>query len=189
MSNISEEENQRIAAEFAAFQQNRPDFIFTQRNVNLLGEQLQEDAAAMPADYPFEINRQTLATAVANLVSKGRIELAAVLPKRAEETVVSTPAPEREESYDPRDAAKAQKYSEYWRKKREESEKAARQKAIKTAASFFSKEQSSVQEEKTERIPDSLLEADESEQLRVMQMYDGPAVRNFLERKRMRARS
>jgi len=188
VSNISEEENQRIAAEFAAFQQEHENFIFTQRNINLLGEQLEEDAAATPAGQIFEINRHTIAIAVDNLVRKGRIELAALPSAQAEETVVSTPAPEPEESYDPRDAAKAQKYSEYWRKRREESERAQREKAVKTAASFFSKEQSSA-EEKTERIPDSLLEADEQEQLRVIQLYSGPAVRNFLERKRMRSGS
>lgn len=187
MSTISQEENQRIAAEFAAFQQEHENFIFTQRNINLLGEQLEEDAAATPAGQIFEINRHTIAIAVDNLVRKGRIELAALPSARAEETVVSPPAPEPEESYDPRDAAKAQKYSEYWRKRREENEKAAREKVIKTAASFFSKQSSSSAEEKTERIPDSLLEADEQEQLRVIQLYSGPAVRNFLERKRMRA--
>ena len=188
MSTISQEENQRIAAEFATFQKSHPEFIFTQRNIGLIGEELERlNAVEMQFNRPFDITAATLETAANNLIKAGRIEVASVPQPKSETPVTGSYVPflSDVESSNPLSAIQAAKDTAYWQKKRENAEKAAREKAKETVSALFSGSRPTL--EKTERIPDSLLEADESEQLRVMQMYDGPAVRNFLERKRMRS--
>jgi len=185
MSTISQEENQRIAEAFATFTKAHPEFVSTQKHITLLGTEL--ETLASQVEESFQITSETLALAFANLVNAGRIEVASV-PKPKSETPVTgsyVPFLSDVESSNPLSAIQAAKDTAYWQKKRENAEKAAREKAKETVSALFSGSRPTL--EKTERIPDSLLEADESEQLRVMQMYDGPAVRNFLERKRMRS--
>lgn len=190
ISTVSPEENQRIAAEFATFQKSHPEFIFTQRNIGLIGEELERlNAVEMQFNRPFDITAATLEIAANNLIKAGRIEVASVPQPKSETPVTGSYVPflSDVESSNPHSAIQAAKDTAYWQKKREDAEKAEREKAKKTVSALFSGSRPT--QEKTERIPDSLLDADESEQLRVMQMYDGPAVRNFLERKRMRAGS
>ena len=186
MSTISQEENQRIAEAFATFTKAHPEFVSTQKHITLLGTEL--ETLASQVEESFQITSETLALAFANLVNAGRIEVASVPKPKSETPVIGSYVPflSDVESSNPHSAIQAAKDTAYWQKKREDAEKSQREAAIKTAGSLFSKEQSSA-EEKTERIPDSLLEADEQEQLRVIQLYSGPAVRNFLERKRMRS--
>ena len=150
------------------------------------------NAVEMQFNRPFDITAATLEIAANNLIKARKIE-AAALPKRVEnETPAGSYVPflSDVESSNPHSAIQAAKDTAYWQKKREDTEKSQREKAVKTAASFFSKEQSSA-EEKTERIPDSLMDASPEEEARVLSLpvYDGAAIRQYLERKRFRARS
>ena len=194
MNGITQEENQRIAAEFAAFQKLHPEFIFTQRNIGLIGEELERlNAVEMQFNRPFDITAATLEIAATNLIKARKIE-AAALPKRVEETPVSTPAQTPADFNNPRldnfgrtavSAVEAQKNTKYWEDRRKAAADADLASRKKAAQELFSRGTRTNQEEKTERIPDSVMECDPAEESRILQLYSAPEIRKYLERKRM----
>jgi len=198
MSTISQEENQRIAAEFATFQKSHPEFIFTQRNIGLIGEELERlNAVEMQFNRPFDITAATLEIAATNLIKTRKIE-AAALPKGVEnETPVSTPTQTPADFNNPHldnfgrtavSAVEAQKNTKYWEDRRKAAADADLASRKKAAEELFSRGSRTNQEEKTERIPDSVMECEPAEESRILQLYSGPEIRKYLERKRMLGR-
>lgn len=190
MSEIAQEESQRIAKAVEDFRTSNPGFIFCKPHLDAIGAELERlNSIEMAAGRDFNITKETLEAAFSNLVTSGKIEVAALPQRKTEESVTGNYVPflSDVEEYNPHSAVQAQKDTAYWTAKRKAAEDADLASRRKAAEEIFGRGSKPKQEEEVPRIPDSVSECDEAERARIFLRFPAESIRNFLQRERAKA--